>query len=427
MAQFVNDTFTGVDGTNLESHTGETGATWTVHPSGVASAKIQTNRVQPNGAFRAYYASGVPGSADYDVEAVIRKVTGVSNMGIVGRMSTSADTGYLVLWGPSWTLFSLVAGVAVSLGTFTDVPANGTDRTVRLKMRGSDIRVLIDGVERIAVTDASVTAAGRVGIRGGGAAGTSVAGYHVDSVKSQDAFAVALSDSLAASDALGKTAGKPLADSVTASDSASKAPGKTAADSLTATDALLRGMGLTRADTLTASDAPAKAATHPLADSLTASDAISKAPGPHMADTLTASDSTAKGAGKAASDSLTASDALAKAFGLAKADSLSPSDLLALAEGFHLGLSDSLTATDSLSRQWVARLPLADDLALAEAISRATGIGLADSLVLADAITTGNHIVFATIPAGRLVLGLLGGLASQGPGESAGPTTGKTL
>jgi hypothetical protein len=73
MSLVVNDTLTGTNGTSLQSHTGEVGATWTKHPSsGAQDANIQSNRVyleSPGGANVSYYASGALGSAEYGVQA----------------------------------------------------------------------------------------------------------------------------------------------------------------------------------------------------------------------------------------------------------------------------------------------------------------------------------------------------------------------
>ena len=185
---FVSDTFTDSDGTSVTSHTGETGATWTNHPSYTNGAKIQNNRAHGNNDYRVLYASGSPASADYDVEAVVRKVTGLNHAGVVGRCSTSTNTYYAAVWenaGPWWRLYKLVSGTSTSLGTYSDNPAEGTDRTVKLQMRGTSIKVFVDGTERISVTDSAISDAGRAGIRL--LYGTATTGYHVDSITATDA------------------------------------------------------------------------------------------------------------------------------------------------------------------------------------------------------------------------------------------------
>src|SRR3546814_9399686 len=71
---FVSDSFTDTAGTALASHTGETGASWTQHPSFAAGMTItDANRCRPSssGSIIAYYASGVPAGADYEVSVLI--------------------------------------------------------------------------------------------------------------------------------------------------------------------------------------------------------------------------------------------------------------------------------------------------------------------------------------------------------------------
>lgn len=192
---FVSDTFTDSDGTSVTSHTGETGATWTNHPSYTNGAKIQNNRAHGNGEYRVLYASGAPASADYDVEAVVRKVTGLNHGGIIGRCSTSTNTYYAAVWenaGPWWRLYKLVSGTSTSLGTYSDNPAEGTDRTVKLQMRGTAIKVFVDGTERISVTDSAISDAGRAGIRL--LYGSATTGYHVDSITATDAVTTVTGD-----------------------------------------------------------------------------------------------------------------------------------------------------------------------------------------------------------------------------------------
>lgn len=214
---FVSDTFTDTDGTQLGDHTGETGATWTSHPAGAYSvhAKIDANRVHSNSALRCYYASGTPASADYDVEAIVRRVTASGNIGIVGRLDTSANTMYLAMWtaGGQWQLYKIVAGTSTQLGSsYNDNPANGTDRTVKLEMRGTAIKVYVDGTEQISVTDSAISAAGRAGWRGNGA--TASAGFHIDSLTASDSSTtVARSAAIDAATAL-TSAGAKLATTV---------------------------------------------------------------------------------------------------------------------------------------------------------------------------------------------------------------------
>jgi hypothetical protein len=189
---WLNDTFTGTNGTNLQAHTGETGATWTVHPSYTGPSKIQTNRVQGNGLVTAYYASGSPAGADYDVTAIVRQVTSFATAGPCGRMDTTADTHYgvrlTVVGGvPVAQLYKMVAGVITGLGsTFAVTNTNGTDTTLMLRMRGSTISMFVNGTQRESVTDTDISAAGKAGVRLG--ASTTTTGFHIDSISAVNLF-----------------------------------------------------------------------------------------------------------------------------------------------------------------------------------------------------------------------------------------------
>ncbi|HYY97056.1 MAG TPA: hypothetical protein VE642_00610, partial [Pyrinomonadaceae bacterium] len=114
---FVNDSFTGASGTYLSSHTGETGASWTQHPS------YSSNRIYLSNANRAYgdasslyYASGTPATADYDVQAELTMVSADCTAGVAGRVSTSGDTYYRATYQPGNGEFYLER---VSGGTVT--------------------------------------------------------------------------------------------------------------------------------------------------------------------------------------------------------------------------------------------------------------------------------------------------------------------
>lgn len=185
---FLTDTFTDVDAKLLTAHTGELGATWTDQPGGGASGgNIQANRWYPASSLRILYASGVPGSADYDVEGVIFCVTETAvnaHVGVCGRMDTAADTGYSALYvqGAGWQLYRRVAGVQAQLGsTYVAAMTPGTSQGIRLVMRGNQISLYVDGVLRVGpVTDANITAAGRAGVRG--TIGTFTTGPHLESI-----------------------------------------------------------------------------------------------------------------------------------------------------------------------------------------------------------------------------------------------------
>jgi hypothetical protein len=185
---FVTDTFTDANGTDIVSHTGETGASWTKHTNSdynSGAGAIQDNRLYNTGGNVVFYASGVPSSPDYDVQANVHVVTVVSGRtaGVAGRISnTSANTMYQARYtdAGTFTLTKIVTGSQTTLGTYdpTDLTP-GQSATIKLSMVGSTIKMFVDGVERVSVTDTAITAAGRAGVRLVGA-GSSTTAFHLD-------------------------------------------------------------------------------------------------------------------------------------------------------------------------------------------------------------------------------------------------------
>ncbi len=188
----VYDTFTDTPNLLLSSHTGETGATWTKHPSyvnGNNSYISNANRMR-GGGDSLYYASGVPATADYDVQAdLCGMAQNASTTGVAGRVSTTGDTAYRVVFDVpntgGYVLQKVNAGVVTQLawigpwqwgGNFAD----GSTHTVKLQMRGTSIKVFVDGVERLSVTDSSITAAGRAGVYTRSYSMTDTWGVHID-------------------------------------------------------------------------------------------------------------------------------------------------------------------------------------------------------------------------------------------------------
>ena len=192
---FVNDTFTDSNGTLLQDHTGELGATWTKYPGYTGDATIDTNLLYGAGVniFDTYYASGAPRSADYYVQATLVFKTSVvgARFGILGRadqtVSAGNDTYYYVDYEQFtgvWTLYKIVAGVNISLGTFAQ--NDGADHVARLDMVGTTIRLIIDTLEQVSVTDSAISAAGRAGLYLLNVTGSSLLDYSLDTFSAVD-------------------------------------------------------------------------------------------------------------------------------------------------------------------------------------------------------------------------------------------------
>lgn len=191
MATFLNDTFTGSAGTALTSHTGELGATWTYHTTAYPSSNIvitDANRIRSNNTSVALaYASGTPASADYAVTGTLRRVGTLTGLaGVAGRINTAANTLYYGIHnttGNEWQIYKNVAGAATRLGGYAQTLTDATDYTVTLEMAGTSLKLYVNGVLRVSVTDSSISAAGRVGcILFGSSAPSNTNGYHLGDI-----------------------------------------------------------------------------------------------------------------------------------------------------------------------------------------------------------------------------------------------------
>lgn len=190
---FVNDTFTEGSDTVLGSHTGELGATWTQHPSyqpNAVTIDAATDEAYLTADPAAYYASGVPPSADYCVEGVIKVTSVVSaNTAITWRVDTAANTKMIFQLnnGTGWRMRKIVAGTQTTIGsedTTTNIPTVGQTRTMKACSSGNTHTAYINGVQlgTVGGTDSSVTAAGRAGVRFVGLGSVST-GYHIESFR----------------------------------------------------------------------------------------------------------------------------------------------------------------------------------------------------------------------------------------------------
>lgn len=207
MANYFLDAFTDTNGTNLGSHTPDTGTGWTNHPtwnSGAAGA-IQTNRHYGGVTDSHWHVDDdAPGSvADYRVGATtFNTLTNVSFFGVYlfARMSTSVKTGYYFRThdnsGGRLQLGKFVAGtdtqlanLSASYGTYValnmELVVEGTTIEAFAQIISSGLWILSNGTTTatktacFSVTDSAITAAGRAGINATNSTPTSRS--HVDS------------------------------------------------------------------------------------------------------------------------------------------------------------------------------------------------------------------------------------------------------
>jgi hypothetical protein len=188
----TRDTFTDTDNVLLSAHTADDGSTWTSHPSSTGTVQISNqNRIHNSGVtVGVYYSSGVPVSADYSVACTLHAKDATGITGVLGRMDTSATTFYAARYSYStvkWELYKFVAGTATLLGDFAQTISIGVDYALRLEMRGTSIKLFVDGAERVAATDSAITAVGRPGVRFLSATGTDTTGLHLDNFHATNA------------------------------------------------------------------------------------------------------------------------------------------------------------------------------------------------------------------------------------------------
>jgi hypothetical protein len=198
MATFQQDTFTGTAGVAITDRSPEVG-TWEGHPAkeGMNLVLSDANRARGNGTASdtgtLYFGTGLPDGPNYSVTAVIVAKSLHNLAGVMGRMDTTDYTGYEAIYNAysgatQWRLAKRIAGAFTLLGTFSQSLTLDQDYTLKLEMIGTAIKVYVDGVERISVTDSDISAAGRVGLYawGNDVTPSNTAAIHLSSVQGDD-------------------------------------------------------------------------------------------------------------------------------------------------------------------------------------------------------------------------------------------------
>lgn len=189
-AQFVSDTFTDTTSTDLSSHTGGTGATWTQDHTGTGGAAVisDANRVRGNtidsvGGSAVYTASGTPGSADYSVEADFVCKSDADITAVLIRWQ-GAGSGYalqhrvfhgwqVIIYGG----FGTIGQVGADFGT--EMSAGQTVHA-KITITGSAITVVLAGVSSFSGSDSTYSTAGHAGVMFTNASGLNTTGIHLD-------------------------------------------------------------------------------------------------------------------------------------------------------------------------------------------------------------------------------------------------------
>lgn len=191
---FVSASFTVGSDTPLASYTGETGATFTLHPSytGEITVNASLDRIfLTSAASAAYYASGTPPSADYCVSADFNELSNIStNLSVIIGFDTTADTGLLLRLNRDlsrWEVIDRVTGANTTLNTSTsNVPTTGGAAVnAKICRSGTAVTAFFDGVQNTALNSTTtLTAVGTAGIRIAGQT-TSTTGIHLDNFVAQ--------------------------------------------------------------------------------------------------------------------------------------------------------------------------------------------------------------------------------------------------
>lgn len=188
---FVSDTFTGVDGTVLSSHVGETGATWAFNDGWTDVARIQNNRLYGGSGQGRYYSTGIPASSDYTVTADIYVASNSGYAGVLAHVLTEQNYSYAAhVWNYGGTVMVFLDYTpAGTLATHTiATPVVGSSHTLRLKIQNTGLSAYWDDMTTPVIGpiyNTGLPSAGRAGvILGGGASPTT--GYHINSLTATD-------------------------------------------------------------------------------------------------------------------------------------------------------------------------------------------------------------------------------------------------
>ena len=182
MSNFVNDTFTGTNGTSILDHTGELGATWAPILFYITDAnlrttnwKIQSNAVgvDSSGFSPAAKASGTPLGANVAVELDLNyaDTAHTTTVTMIARLSADELTHYLLnidLANASSDVYlewHYSGGHSSDSGhATTGLNLNGA-HTVRWEIAGNDHTFKVDGTSVYTVTNTFIPASGKIGLQ----------------------------------------------------------------------------------------------------------------------------------------------------------------------------------------------------------------------------------------------------------------------
>jgi hypothetical protein len=168
MATYLQDTFTGTNGTALSSHTPDVGGgTWSLF-DGNSGVQINNNRIRHPGGSPEYtsirHSAQLPSGIPIEVVGVIRVTSASGIIQLYGLMSNAATYSYYgaslrpdgtleLIWRPE-------NGSESTIGTYALTLTPGQSYTITLRITATQKTILVDGVSRISVTHSGTSLTG---------------------------------------------------------------------------------------------------------------------------------------------------------------------------------------------------------------------------------------------------------------------------
>lgn len=370
MALPASSTFTGSDGTSLNSIASWDGAGSDGNSNGLRIISNAAQGVTDARAHASWWTSDTFGNDHYSEATVVALASG-TYIGVGVRLSgtdgSSNLTGYLFYsdsadgcYIDEYSAGAFVATIAGPGAVFA------TSDVIRLEASGSTLTGYVNGVQRLQVTDSSITS-GAAGVCAFSNAGSRVDSWTADNLTG-GALTVSVSDSLTITESVGRllTSQRSVSDSLT----------------------------LTESVNLTLVHNPS------VSDSLTLAESVSMLliSQPVVSDSLTISESVTLQVetGVVVSDSVSVSESVAVAIEVTGELSVSVSDSISVAESVTLavetsiGVSDSLTVSESISLMLVSLIAVSDSVTVTESVGRelTVGISVSDSLTVTESQVT---------------------------------------
>jgi predicted ribosomally synthesized peptide with SipW-like signal peptide len=182
------DDFAGSPAALLTSRTELYGTAWTRQAVSTTNAVFTASgRVRTEEPGVAIYRLNTANAAEVmTADVTVRSATGEA--GVLTRMPTTGDTGYLIRYVAAsglWEMGTMNAGTFAQLASWNGtVPVGGTAHLV-VSQNGSALQASVNGVTRMSVTDGTIAGTGRSGIRlVGSGAQDDASGVHLDNVRS---------------------------------------------------------------------------------------------------------------------------------------------------------------------------------------------------------------------------------------------------